>query len=268
MATGVSRVHAAVMMEHDRVVLVDLVSKNGTFADGKLVSRLELSPGQTFTIGDVELIFEYAPSTEEGAPTRDHVRGGRAWETTRLIQLPAGGIEAVPTQSGSDPPRPYPGNLLGDIVVFRKLQRILQRGGSLPQQMRLRYDRVSNRLRVPTEVDPERKAFLRVPCDIEGQVRVASGARESYDVRLLEVAVDGGKITAPSAQYEVNDLCWLSLPLVTAEGLQSAIFTVRVVWVRQDELGLVFTGVPALASNMSGNDDHETLRVERRDDDD
>ena len=268
MANGVSRVHAAVIAEGERVVLLDLVSKNGTFADGKPVSRLELSPGQTFTIGNVELIFEYAAIAEEGAPARPHVRGSSAWEPTRLIQVPSGGLESVTGTTGGEAPMPYPGNLLGDIVVFRKLHRILQRGGSLPEQMRLRYDRVSHRLRVAEEVDPERKAFLRIQCDIPGRVRVTSGARQSYEVRLLEVAVDGGKITAPPIASAVNDLCWLSLPLVTAEGLQSVIFTARVVWVREDELGLVFTGVPAIASNKNDHEEHETLQFEEQREDD
>lgn len=53
----VSRRHASITIEDGRTVLQDMESKNGTFVDGQRVSRAELAEGQSFTLGDVSLVF-------------------------------------------------------------------------------------------------------------------------------------------------------------------------------------------------------------------
>ncbi len=55
--TNVSRRHAEVRQEGSAWWLVDLDSTNGTALNGKRVSRAKLSPGDTITLGDLDLHF-------------------------------------------------------------------------------------------------------------------------------------------------------------------------------------------------------------------
>ncbi|MES1240656.1 MAG: sigma 54-interacting transcriptional regulator [Acidobacteriota bacterium] len=51
---GVSRRHAVLVVEGDRVTVIDQGSKNGTFLNGAKVRRAELSPGDRLAFGPVE----------------------------------------------------------------------------------------------------------------------------------------------------------------------------------------------------------------------
>ena len=51
---GVSRRHAVLVVEGDRVTVIDHGSKNGTFLNGGKVRRAELSPGDRLAFGPVE----------------------------------------------------------------------------------------------------------------------------------------------------------------------------------------------------------------------
>jgi ABC transport system ATP-binding/permease protein len=55
---NVSRLHAEIAREHDRMVLVDLSSRNGTRLDGERVERAPLVPGSEIGIGPYRLIFD------------------------------------------------------------------------------------------------------------------------------------------------------------------------------------------------------------------
>lgn len=57
-----SGVHCEIAPEDDRLVLRDLGSTNGTFLDGKRVTEVVLTPGDTFTVGRLRVQFR-----EEGA---------------------------------------------------------------------------------------------------------------------------------------------------------------------------------------------------------
>lgn len=61
---NVSRRHAEVRQEGSTWWVVDLDSTNGTALNGKRVSRAKLSPGDTLTLGDVDLHFAVAEDTE------------------------------------------------------------------------------------------------------------------------------------------------------------------------------------------------------------
>ena|GEM_PF-615916 len=54
---GVSRRHAVLIVEGDRVTVIDQGSKNGTFLNGNKVRRAELSPGDRLAFGPLELRF-------------------------------------------------------------------------------------------------------------------------------------------------------------------------------------------------------------------
>jgi transcriptional regulator with AAA-type ATPase domain len=54
---GVSRRHAVLIVEGDRVTVLDQGSKNGTFLNGSKVRRAELSPGDRLAFGPLEFRF-------------------------------------------------------------------------------------------------------------------------------------------------------------------------------------------------------------------
>jgi transcriptional regulator with PAS, ATPase and Fis domain len=54
---GVSRRHAVLVVEGDRVTVIDQGSKNGTFLNGSKVRRAELSPGDRLAFGPLEFRF-------------------------------------------------------------------------------------------------------------------------------------------------------------------------------------------------------------------
>jgi adenylate cyclase len=68
---SLSRKHARLECEGDRVVLVDLGSKNGTLVNGVRVDRFSLQDGDSFQCGDVTFKLSSAPGAFE--PT--HVQG-------------------------------------------------------------------------------------------------------------------------------------------------------------------------------------------------
>ena len=60
---SVSRRHALVVVERERVFVSDLGSKNGTFVEGRRVEgRAELSDGDEIRVGSVPLVFRSSPS--------------------------------------------------------------------------------------------------------------------------------------------------------------------------------------------------------------
>ena len=66
---SVSREHAKIFLRDDRYLLVDLNSANGTFVNGKRVTRAELADGDEVTLGSARLVFEngVAPSAPPAA---------------------------------------------------------------------------------------------------------------------------------------------------------------------------------------------------------
>lgn len=57
----VSRFHAVVSPEEGRIVVEDLGSKNGTFVNGRKVSRAVLAEGDRIKLGDFEIVLAAAP---------------------------------------------------------------------------------------------------------------------------------------------------------------------------------------------------------------
>ena len=77
---GVSRRHASIRLTHEgattTAVIEDLGSTNGTFVEGRRVSRpVTLADGDTIRIGEETLTFRAASAA--GAPTKRIVRSGR-----------------------------------------------------------------------------------------------------------------------------------------------------------------------------------------------
>jgi len=54
----ISSVHCEIVLHADGVLLRDLESTNGTFVNNEKVREVQLTPGQTVRLGDVELLVE------------------------------------------------------------------------------------------------------------------------------------------------------------------------------------------------------------------
>lgn len=53
----VSRQHAQIFVDHDRVILTDLASTNGTFVNGLRVTKTELKDQDDIVIGSSHIVF-------------------------------------------------------------------------------------------------------------------------------------------------------------------------------------------------------------------
>jgi hypothetical protein len=65
--TRVSRVHAVLRLEGDKVVVEDAASTNGVFVNGTRVRRAELNDFDTVAFGSAAYLFRLGPSREEAA---------------------------------------------------------------------------------------------------------------------------------------------------------------------------------------------------------
>src|SRR6202012_4349857 len=67
---GVSRHHAELRLENDKVILVDLSSNNGTFVNRQPVRRVALTDGTQISLGRTTLVFRQdGPDREDGQGT-------------------------------------------------------------------------------------------------------------------------------------------------------------------------------------------------------
>ena len=54
---SVSRRHAMLVREGDRIILTDLGSTNGTFVNGRQITEAEVQPGDRLRLGDLDLVL-------------------------------------------------------------------------------------------------------------------------------------------------------------------------------------------------------------------
>jgi CheY-like chemotaxis protein len=95
-APSVSGRHCEVRLQDGELVVRDLLSTNGTFANGKKIIEGSLKPGQTLRLGEVELLFE-APEPE-AVPGTSFVRK----------MLATKGAPNVPKTVPPETPKPEP----------------------------------------------------------------------------------------------------------------------------------------------------------------
>jgi len=73
---SVSGTHCEIIVSGQKTLLRDLGSTNGTFINGSLVQEMELQPGQTIRLGDVEVMFDSEPPVPPPIPPRMGAIGG------------------------------------------------------------------------------------------------------------------------------------------------------------------------------------------------
>ncbi len=105
---GVSRRHAVLLVEGDRVTVIDQESKNGTFLNGRKVRRAELSPEDEIAFGPVK--FRLRRLGDEA----DRL----AIEITPPAVQPSGPLETVTVESALAFQRQPPGPGSGPRLVF------------------------------------------------------------------------------------------------------------------------------------------------------
>lgn len=87
---GISREHAYIVKDdRQRMVLVDMSSKNGTFVEGQAIKRRDLACGDRFTIGDSEFVYEQEVEELDTADMFDlKLLSGPAVEVTKIGRPP------------------------------------------------------------------------------------------------------------------------------------------------------------------------------------
>jgi CheY-like chemotaxis protein len=102
---SVSGRHCEVRLRGDELVVRDLQSTNGTFADGKKISEGVVKPGQTLRVGEVELRFEN--SAAASADGTSFVTKMLATKAAATPKIPAP-EPPKPAVAAATPPKPAP----------------------------------------------------------------------------------------------------------------------------------------------------------------
>lgn len=252
---SVSRQHAHIALdERGHLVLIDLLSTNGTFIDGRRVQRELLRPHTVIEIAQTEMVFEPA---DDDAPTTHVLQGG----------------ERCPVRLTGPSDDEHDGILLDEIIEYRRLRASDRRGGQLSALARERLAELGERLRQPagtTDGTPgsERRAFWRFSCSLPATLRNAAGAE--LPCRIRDLGVDGAQVRVPEHRVEFDEIVWLGLLLEAGSRVREQVLAARVAWADGDDLGLAFAGAPRsrahehpglVASREALDDDAPTVRM-------
>ncbi len=223
---AVSRHHAHIAIDdEDRHVLVDLVSRNGSFVGGRKVERETLRPHTIVRIADTELVFE--PATAPAATER--VLRGHEKATVALVG--PDGVE-------------HGGQLLDEIIEYRTLRARDRRDGLDDDEERARFELLTQQLRQPPEagLQDERRAFWRFSCSFPAMLRLPSDTELPCEIH--DLGVDGARAELTSHGLEFDDIVWLCLLLEAQGQVREHVLPARVAWVGNSGVGMAFAGAP------------------------
>ncbi len=277
----VSRQHATVVENiYGDHVLVDLDSCNGTLVDGQKIQRLRLQPGTVFDILGTEFVYENAtegvaalgPSSAPPVQTGPtSTRDTKDYGVLPLppLELPGGGT-VPPPRSGDEAPQVhaiddqgtvYDGDLIDDVLEFRRLLARMLRGQGHDRAERKHFRNLEARLRIPQGVAHGRNlesSYRRFYCSVPARLRFASVG--SIPGVMMSFRVDGAQILSFHHGLRKDSIVWLSLDLVKNGRPKTVVFTTRVQWSSEHYAGLVFTGAPVQAERNFSLEDSVTLR--------
>jgi hypothetical protein len=222
---AVSRQHAHVALAPEgHHVVVDLVSRNGTFVDGSRVERQALRSRAVVRVGDTQLVYE--PADPQGPVTQVRYGG-------ELFPLTFTGPDGV--EHGS--------RLLDDVLEYRTL-RALARRGELPHPTQAaRFEALKARLRQPAgHGSDERRTFGRYECWFPATLRLAAGQERPCTVH--DLGVDGAQLRVEGHELEDDEFVWLVVTLEGGGRSRDEVLTARVAWLDGERLGLAFAGAP------------------------
>jgi len=152
-----------------------------------------------------------------------------------------GGIEATDAAGPMMPTgEPYPGDLLADILEYRRVRARVLGGGVLPQSLTGRHKTLEDHLGTVTGEDKGRgRAFHRFELRVPATLRLAQGR----SVRVAAVGVDdisaGGVKLVGAGERVAGER--VELLMDTADG-RTVILPARVAWMQGPALGLMFAG--------------------------
>jgi len=147
------------------------------------------------------------------------------------------GDAAGPTMPSGEP---YPGDLLTDILEYRRIRARVLGGGVLPKSMTSRYEALQNLMGAVTGKDKGRgRAFHRFDLRVAASLRMAEGR----SVKVIDVGVDnmsaGGVKLAGAGARPAGERVEL---LMDAGDGRTVVLPARVAWMRGSALGLMFAG--------------------------
>lgn len=135
---------------------------------------------------------------------------------------------------------PYPGDLVADILEYRRLRTHALGGGRLPEHQEDRHEELHTRLRAQeSERIGHGRAYLRFDLRVPATLRVPEGR----GVRASQVAVDnisagGVKLMGAKARAEGERV---ELLMETGDG-RTVVLPARVAWMHGQAVGLMFAG--------------------------
>ncbi|MCR9160418.1 MAG: PilZ domain-containing protein [Nannocystaceae bacterium] len=147
------------------------------------------------------------------------------------------GVETGPPMPNGEP---YPGNLLADILEYRRMRARVLGGGVLPASRDARYDELQSRLRA-SDSDPSGhlRAYHRFSVRVRATLRVSKGrALEALDVAVDDLSAGGVKLEGASARAAGERV---ELLMDAGDG-RVVILPARVAWIGESALGLMFAG--------------------------
>ena len=144
----------------------------------------------------------------------------------------------------------YPGDLVRDVVLYRKLRVRLRKGDALSPAIRRRCLQLEERLLQPPTPSDQAAAgrtFARFPCRFRARLHLSRANEAGLVVEVRDFGVGGAKVENPGVLLDVDELAWLAIDFVGRRGARKIVLTARVVWLGDDDMGLVFAGAPRWA---------------------
>ena len=190
------------------------------------------------------------PQTQWSVPQEAQGAGGEPCDppartrTAPAIRGECAGVGSVATTDAAGPKmptgEPYPGDLLADILEYRRVRARVLGGGVLHPSLTGRHQTLEDHLGTVTGEDKGRgRAFHRFALRVPATLRLAQGR----SVRAVEVGVDdisaGGVKLVGAGERVAGER--VELLMDTADG-RTVILPARVAWMRGPALGLMFAG--------------------------
>ncbi|MCH9689012.1 MAG: FHA domain-containing protein [Deltaproteobacteria bacterium] len=279
---GVSREHAQIISRPGGIhILVDLRTTNGTFIGDRRVEREILERGTIFSIVGTRFIYEDvepvrtdcedsgvyaveyhgAPSrrgtmeyvvasipglADQEQPERQLGQGGWRRPESSVTAECTGGEQLHRVQAKNDDGTPYEGNLIEDVLDYRRTGLRLSRGEVHDESLLEQVEQLEGRLCLPVPrrdgAPAIRRTFKRFSCYFPAGLRQARGA--NLNGVVLDFGVDGAQLLAYRHGIAEDTIVWLAIDVVTKTQTQTVVFPSRVAWTSRNHLGLSFSSQP------------------------
>jgi hypothetical protein len=135
---------------------------------------------------------------------------------------------------------PYPGDLLTDILEYRRFRSRVLGGGRLAREDEARYVDLYSQLRAHDEDRADHgRAFLRFDVHMPATLRVANGSGvQTSEVGVDNISAGGVKLIGAKARAEGERV---ELLMDAGDG-RTVVLPARVAWMRGQAVGLMFAG--------------------------